>query len=88
MTSTTPITARTHKEMADAIEVQINALAVVIQGLKRERDAHRALEVFYTRPAAEPLGSPLPVIHAPGGFDPDFDDPPPGQPDEPDEAAP
>jgi hypothetical protein len=85
--SAPPITARTHKEIADALDLQITALAVVIQGLKRQSAAHRSMQEFFTRPEA-PLGSPLPVIPAPGGFDPDFDDPPPGQPDEPDEAAP
>lgn len=75
---TTPITARTHKELADAIDLQISALALVIKGLTRQRDAHRALEAFFTPPATPSLGSPLPVL-PPAGPDPDFDDDAPGQ---------
>jgi hypothetical protein len=83
--SAPPITARTHKELADAIDLQISALALVIKGLTRQRDAHRALEAFFTPPST-PLGSPLPVL--PLGPDPDFDDDAPGQEPKPDEAAP
>jgi hypothetical protein len=85
---TTPNTARMHKDLADAIEVQINALALVMSALKRQRDAHRAMEAFFTPPATPPLGSPLPVIAPPpAGPDPDFDDDAPGQ-ESKDEAAP
>jgi len=74
---TPPITAQMHKEIADALDLQISALSLVIQGFKRQSAAHRSMQAFFTPPET-PLGSPLPVIAAPGGFDPDFDDPPPG----------
>lgn len=77
--STMPNTARMHKELADGIEVQINALGLVIHALKRQRDAHRAMEAFFTPPQT-PLVSPLPVIQPlQAGPDPDFDDDAPGQ---------
>lgn len=81
---TTPNTARMHKDLADALDLQISALALVISGLKRQSAAHRAMEAFFTPPAT-PLGSPLPVLPN-AGPDPDFDDDAPGQ--EPREAAP
>lgn len=66
------IVAKHHKALADGIEVQINALSVVIQGLKRQRDAHREMEKFFSPPEA-----PFPtIVPPPVGPDPDFDDPP------------
>jgi hypothetical protein len=70
--------ARHHKALADAIEVQIEALGLVIHSLKRQRDAHRSMQEFFTPPPAVPLGSPLPVLPS-AGPDPDFDDDAPGQ---------
>jgi hypothetical protein len=84
----TPNTAQMHKELADALDLQISALSLVIQGFKRQSAAHRAMEVFFTA-ASTPLGTPLPVIAVPpAGPDPDFDDDAPGQEQKPDEAAP
>jgi hypothetical protein len=68
-----PNTARMHKELADAIDVQIGALSLVMQALKRQRDAHRTMQEFFTPPS-----TPLPpIVPPPVGPDPDFDDVPP-----------
>lgn len=74
------ITADHHRAIADACEVELQALALLMAATKRRRDAHRAMEKFFTPPET-PLGSPLPPIEElPKGHDPDFDDPPPGAP--------
>ena len=72
------ITAKYHRDLADAYEVEIQALALLMAAARRRRDAHRAMEAFFTPPAVPPLGSPLPVL-PPAGPDPDFDDDAPGQ---------
>jgi hypothetical protein len=78
------IVAKHHRALADGIEVQINALGLVIQALKRQRDAHRELEKFFSPPE-----TPFPaIVPPPAGPDPDFDDPPPGDPSTAPEAAP
>jgi hypothetical protein len=84
----TPNTARYHKELADALELLIEVKALEIQGLKRQRDAHRSMQAFFTPPETPPLGSPLPVIAPPAGPDPDYEDDAPGQEPKPDEATP
>lgn len=67
--------ARHHRELADAAEVEIAALDLLIRAARRRRDAHRELEQFFTPPAEPRLGTPLPPIVAPPvGPDPDFDD--------------
>jgi hypothetical protein len=71
------ITAKYHRDLADAYEVEIQALALLIAAAKRRRDAHRKMEEFFTPPRDTPLGSPLPVL--PIGPDPDYDDDAPGQ---------
>lgn len=77
-----PITAKYHRDLADAYEVEIQALALLIAAAKRRRDAHRKMEEFFTPLRDTPLGSPLPI-----GPDPDFDDDAPGQePEQQDEA--
>ena len=83
------ITAKYHRDLADAYEVEIQALALLMTAARRRRDAHREMERFFTPPAPS-LGTPLPVLPSVGP-DPDFDDPPAGQehgPAQPDEAAP
>jgi hypothetical protein len=84
--STLPNTAQMHKEIADALDLQISTLMVYVQGLKRQSAAHRSAQEFFTPPST-PLGSPLPVLPA-AGPDPDFDDDAPGQEPKPDEASP
>jgi hypothetical protein len=83
---TAPITAKYHRDLADAYEVEIQALALLIASAKRRRDAHREMEKFFTPPTPS-LGTPLPVLPT-AGPDPDFDDDAPGQEQKPDEAAP
>jgi hypothetical protein len=76
--------ARHHKALADAIEVQIEALGLVIHSLKRQRDAHRSMQEFFTPPA-----TPFPpIVPPPAGPDPDFEDLPEGDSPATPEAAP
>jgi hypothetical protein len=69
--------ARHHAALADAYEVEMQALALLMAAAKRRRDAHRELEKFFSPPQV-----PFPtIVPPPAGPDPDFED-------VPDEAAP
>lgn len=74
--------AAKYRQLADAVEVQIAALA-------RQRDIYRSLANFFDPPLRPPLP---PIVPPPAGPDPDYDDPPAGQEPGPaqqqDEAAP
>lgn len=62
------IIATKYRQLADAIEVEMQALA-------RQRDVYRSIaNVFDPPPQSYP-----PIVPPPTGPDPDFDDPPPEQ---------
>ena len=63
--------ARHHEALADAYEVEIQALDLLKAAAKRRRDAHRELQKFFTPP-----GAPSPPIVPHAGPDPDFEDVP------------
>lgn len=73
------IIATYYRQLADATEVEINTMAIQLNAMKRRRDAFRKLAEFFTPPEVPSLGTPLPMIVAPPGGDPDFDDDAPGQ---------
>lgn len=68
-----------YRALADAAEVEMQALDLLMRAVKRRRDAYRRLEEQFT-PQEMKFTTPLPVIAPPfpTGPDPDFDDPPTG----------
>jgi hypothetical protein len=72
------VIANYYRALADATDVELQAMTIQLSAMKRRRDAFREMEKFFTPPPTPSLGTPLPVLPSIGP-DPDFDDDAPGQ---------